>query len=200
MARKPIPEVNGWGDEIVTALGALVIRASQHEAALVSLFCAIADTSRRQAGAIFYASVNAKARLDTMRALVAVSDFLPSRRLKIIGFLDRAKDLADRRNIYIHSEHALANYQGGDAPPRPVMTQYQSATKKLVTRRQLDLDHLHLLLDQYQAFNRDALGFATDLRSVTERHQRRMAAITRNASARPASITLQGEAHNVVES
>lgn len=116
MARKPIPELNGYGDETVIALGALVIRASQHEAWLVSLMAAVAAIRRGQAWAIYYASGSAKARLDTIRALLGVSGLSPRRRAEIVAFLDRAKDLSDRRNIYVHSEYSIERHPTPRSP------------------------------------------------------------------------------------
>lgn len=185
MARKPIPEVNGYGDEIVTALGALVIRASHHEAWLVSLLAAVADIRRGQAWAIYYASVNAKARLDTTKALLGVSGLSPRRRGDITAFLDRAKDLADRRNIYIHSEHSIEPYPNRRSPLRPIMTEYKSATTKRLTVRPLDLGHLHKLLDDYRATSDEIKRYLPGLEAARETRARRIALIARKTAATP---------------
>jgi len=187
VSRFPIPEINGYGEELVTALGALVIRASQHEAWLISLTAAIADMRRGQAWAIFYASANAKARLDTMRALLGVSGLSARRQRELTAFLDRSKDLADRRNVYVHSEYSIARYPSPSSPPRPLMTQYQSATGKQLKVRPIELAHLHKLLNDYTLLNDDIRHYAPDLQAARERRRRRIAVVLRGRQATAAT-------------
>ena len=50
-------------------LGVLIIRANLVEDALVSMLTALLETPRERAEALFYASQNMKARLDTIQAV-----------------------------------------------------------------------------------------------------------------------------------
>lgn len=88
---------------IIQAMGVLMIRANLLDQRLIDLSAALTGTTSAQAMNQYYASVNMKARLDSIRAILPVSDLSDVLISQIERALDRVKKASDRRNDLVHA-------------------------------------------------------------------------------------------------
>jgi hypothetical protein len=87
--------------DIVEALGVLMIRAHILERNLLQLFASISGMSMDRAAAVFYSTVNTKARLDMIRVLLphAIPE---TNRADVAKTLDQVASAASERNHLVH--------------------------------------------------------------------------------------------------
>lgn len=85
-------------------LGVFLIRANLLESALVDLLMMLSGLNRERAEAIFYASANHKARIDTISALLHTSNLDESYRDRFEKLMGKAAKLARQRNALVHGE------------------------------------------------------------------------------------------------
>lgn len=89
--------------DIIQTLGVLTIRANIIDQALIDMMCALTGVSPEQGHAQYYATVNMKARLDAVRAVLPVSGLSEDLTGDITTALEKTKAAADRRNDLVHA-------------------------------------------------------------------------------------------------
>jgi len=89
---------------VIQALGVLTIRANLLDQLLIELTIQLTGGNPRQVAAQYYSSVNMKARLDNVRALLEVSDLPSDLTARLRETLDKVKKVTDRRNDLIHAQ------------------------------------------------------------------------------------------------
>lgn len=158
------PEVDHYGQDLLTLIGIVTLRAGHLEEYLVHFMCAVSKIPPPQAHAIFYSSQNSKARLDMIRALIGASDFSKARREHAIMLLDLAKDLSDRRNDLIHSQYMIS-MKGGNPPPPPerVRVQNKPATKQPYRSEAVNEEAIVQLAEDYENLRQRLWDFYSDV-------------------------------------
>jgi hypothetical protein len=86
---------------VIQAMGVLMIRANLLDQRLIDLSAALTGATIAQATNQYYASVNMKARLDSIRAILPVSEISDLLISQIEG--DSIKKASDRRNDLVHA-------------------------------------------------------------------------------------------------
>jgi hypothetical protein len=94
---------------VIQAMGVLMIRANLLDQQIIDLAAALTGASVAQATNQYYASVNMKARLDSIRSILPVSDLSDDLIGHIERALDRVKKVSDRRNDLVHARWSSRN-------------------------------------------------------------------------------------------
>jgi hypothetical protein len=162
-------EVDTFGQELLTALGVVALRAGQ----LDDYFCFflsgvlghknIADI--HVARALFFATRSSKARYDMARAAVYVSKMSDARKDFALSLLDRAEKVTKRRNYLIHGQitHELSARKGGEAIVKQVLINFQSATEKPRRSRPIKFKEVEELANEYETLKSSFWDFYHDV-------------------------------------
>lgn len=148
---RPVPpEINGFGEEIVSALGVLVIRASQFDHSLASLLGSLARVTGPQVWALFHYSVNAKARIDMITALAKTTLISDETEAAVLAILKKAKDLADDRNVFIHWGYSIQAHPNPDSPHKTVLIGNTPVRRVTHTVRPFTAEDIWALNERYR--------------------------------------------------
>lgn len=163
---RPVPlEINGFGEEIVKALGVLVIRASHFDHSLASLLGSLAQVTGPQVWALFHYSVNAKARIDMITALAKTTDISDETEAAVLAILKQAKDLADDRNVFIHWQYSIQEYPNPGSAHKTVLVGNAPVRRVPYTVRPFTAEDIWALNERYRE-TRDQM--ATIARRVSD--------------------------------
>ncbi|HEX8665222.1 MAG TPA: hypothetical protein VF744_14465 [Beijerinckiaceae bacterium] len=116
--------------DILQALGVLMIRANLLERSLIELLSGLSQIETRRAEALFYSTVNMRARLDMIKALVPACSLEEREASRITRLLDRVNGISRRRNDLVHGQWSFARDKlrvepsGVKAQPIHVTAQY----------------------------------------------------------------------------
>ncbi|PHY12522.1 hypothetical protein CSW58_12040 [Caulobacter sp. B11] len=138
-----LPELQGEGLEICTAIGVLTLAAVSLEKSLVNLLSALGKISFERSRSLFYSTVSAKARLDMTRSQIEHSGVPDGVKRAATKALDKAKKLTDRRNEIIHGD-IQTNTLG-----RFTLTSRMTATAKPIRQRLITSSEVWELADEY---------------------------------------------------
>lgn len=92
-----------YDPSIIQGLGVLMIRANLLEQSLVKLFQVLAEIPIEKASAVFFSTVNMKARIDMIQALVPFSGLNEEMGKHLVKALNKSKDVVGRRNDLVHA-------------------------------------------------------------------------------------------------
>jgi hypothetical protein len=151
------PELEADGIGLATAIGVVSMRSVWLEAGLVDLMGAVGKLSYARARALFYSTVAAKARLDMIRSLIALSGIPPGVALATTKALDKAARLFDRRNEFMHG--GIRKVRG-----RRHLVTYKTATERPYRSRPVNEAEIWLLADELAALTLSLDELAQDIR------------------------------------
>jgi hypothetical protein len=121
---------------ILQALGVLMVRVNLLEVSLVELLGVIGGLTLRQAEALFFSTVNMKARFDMIRALAANSDLPLAALNNISDAIARARAVTERRNDLVHGRWSFLGDKFEVTRIEPNTT--KALKPQVVTRKSLE--------------------------------------------------------------
>lgn len=93
--------------KVIQAMGVLMLRANLIDQLLIEINSLILGTSLQMATSQYYASVNMKARLDSIRSIIGHSGLSDIVSNQIRESLDYVKQVSDRRNDLVHARWSM---------------------------------------------------------------------------------------------
>jgi hypothetical protein len=123
-----------YPEGILSALGLLLVRANLLEKSLLGLLQKVSDLDQQKTDALFFSTVNMKARLDMIAALNRVSTEETNKKI-ITDILDSVKKVTDRRNTWFHGFWAYKNDKFEVTTIQPGSN--QRVTKSIVTNKEV---------------------------------------------------------------
>ncbi len=134
---------------VIQALGVLVIRVNLLDQKLIELSAAVSGLKLKQAHNQYYSTANMKAKLDSLRSILDVSELTEDIIRQIKSVLDFVKKVSDRRNDLIHGrwsyrsgKHRTVKY----SPNSKVKEAEITVTEKLVLNLVEDYGIAHMRL------------------------------------------------------
>jgi hypothetical protein len=100
MSEPKFPELQIYGQEMLSLIGIVTLRAGHLEDYLVHFISAISGLSLTAARNLFFSTHSARARLDMARALVGAANFSEARRTYANKLLERAETVGARSKCH----------------------------------------------------------------------------------------------------